>query len=166
MYPQSESEVAQLCLSLWDPMDCSLPGSSINGILQAIVLEWVAISFSRGSSWRRDQTQVSHIVERCFTVWAIREDWVPNSQIGLLFTWPLLSVFLCVFSPVIKPLGLGSTIIWYDFILKNKFAETDSVSKCYILKFWVNMDLGGTHCPNHYIHGNNITFFKIKEYYI
>ena len=41
----------QLCLTLWDLMDCSLPGSSVHGILQARKLEWVAIPFSRGSSW-------------------------------------------------------------------------------------------------------------------
>ena len=56
-----------------DPMDCSLPGSSVHGIFQAIVLEWVAISFSRGSSWPRDRTRVSHLVDRCFTDWATRE---------------------------------------------------------------------------------------------
>ena len=48
--PHSESEVTQLCLTLCDPMDCSLPGSSIHGIFQARVLEWIAISCSRGSS--------------------------------------------------------------------------------------------------------------------
>ena len=48
-------EVAQSCLTLCDPMDCSLPGSSLHGILQARVLEWVAISFSMGSSQPRDQ---------------------------------------------------------------------------------------------------------------
>ena len=58
---------------LWDPMDCSLPGSSVHGIFQAIVLVWVAISFSRGSSWPRDRTQFSHIVDRHLTVWATRE---------------------------------------------------------------------------------------------
>ena len=42
------NEVIQLCLTLCDPMDCSLPGSSVHGIFQAIVLEWIAISFSRG----------------------------------------------------------------------------------------------------------------------
>ena len=47
-------------------MDCSLPGSSVHGILQARVLEWVAISFSRGSSRPRDRTWVSHIVGGCF----------------------------------------------------------------------------------------------------
>ena len=45
-----ESEVSQLCLTLCDPMDCSIPGSSVHGIFLAKVLEWVAISFSRGSS--------------------------------------------------------------------------------------------------------------------
>ena len=46
----SESEVAQLCPTLCNPMDCSPPGSSIHGILQARVLEWGAIAFSRGSA--------------------------------------------------------------------------------------------------------------------
>ena len=51
-------------------MDCSLPHSSIHGILQTRVLEWVVNSFSRGSSHPRDRTQVSCIVGRCFAVWA------------------------------------------------------------------------------------------------
>ena len=55
-FKESESEVSQSCLTLCDPMDCSPPGSSIHEIFQARVLEWVAISFSRGSSWPRDQT--------------------------------------------------------------------------------------------------------------
>ena len=63
-----------VCLTLCDPMDWSLPGSSIQRIFQARVLDWVAISFSRGSSQPRDQTQVSRIVGRCLTVWATRED--------------------------------------------------------------------------------------------
>ena len=61
------SEVAQSCPTLCDPMDCSLPGSSVHGIFQAIVLEWIVISFSRGSSRPRDRTQVSCIVDRRFT---------------------------------------------------------------------------------------------------
>ena len=64
---ESESLVAQSCPTLCDPMDCRLPGSSVHGIFQARILEWVAISFSRGSSWPRDQTWVSHIVGRHFT---------------------------------------------------------------------------------------------------
>ena len=58
---------------LCDHMDCSLPGSSVHRIFQPRVLEWVAISFSRGSSQTRDQTRVSHIAGRRFTIWAIRE---------------------------------------------------------------------------------------------
>ena len=50
------SEVALSCLTLCDPMDCSLPGSSVHGIFQARILEWVAISFSRGSSQPRIET--------------------------------------------------------------------------------------------------------------
>ena len=60
------SEVAQSCPTLCDPMGCSLPGYPIHGILQVRVLEWVAISFSRGSSRPRDRTQVSHIPGRRF----------------------------------------------------------------------------------------------------
>ena len=51
----------QWCLTLWDPMDCSLPGSSVHGILQAKILEWVAMSFSRGFSQPRDQTHMSYV---------------------------------------------------------------------------------------------------------
>ena len=62
--------VTQSCLTLCDPMDYSPPGSSVHGILQARVPEWVAISFSRGSSWPRDQTWVSCIARGFFTIWA------------------------------------------------------------------------------------------------
>ena len=69
----SETEVTQSCLTLCDPMNCSLPGSSVHGVFQARGLEWGAISFSRRSFWPRDQTRVSRIVGRCFAVWATRE---------------------------------------------------------------------------------------------
>ena len=55
------------CLTLCDPMNCSSPGSSIRGISQARISEWVAISFSGGSSWPRDQTHVSCLAGRFFT---------------------------------------------------------------------------------------------------
>ena len=60
--------VTQPCPTLCNPTDRSPPGSSVHGILQARILEWVAISFSRGSSPPRDRTQVSCIAGRCFTV--------------------------------------------------------------------------------------------------
>ena len=81
-----ESEVTQLCPTLCDPMDYSLPGSSVHGIFQARVLEWVAISFSRGCSQPRDWTWVSHIAGRRFTLWATREAAAAKS----LQSWPTL----------------------------------------------------------------------------
>ena len=65
--------VTQSWLTLCNPMDCSPPGSSVHGILQARILEWVASPFSRGSSWPRGRTRVCHIAGRFFTVWATRE---------------------------------------------------------------------------------------------
>ena len=58
---------------LFDPMDCSILGSSVHWSFQARLLEWVAISFSRRSSPPRDRTQVFRIVDRCFTILATRE---------------------------------------------------------------------------------------------
>ena len=61
--------LTKLRLALRDPMGCSLLGSSVHGILQARILEWVAIPFSRGSSWPRDWTWVSCIAGRFFAIW-------------------------------------------------------------------------------------------------
>ena len=67
----------QSCLTLCDPMNRNPTGFSAHGILQARILEWIAISFSRGSSQPRDRTQVSHIAGRVFTVWG-------SSQVKLM----------------------------------------------------------------------------------
>ena len=82
------------CLTLGDPSDCSPLFSSLRGILQARILEWVAISFSRGSSWLRNPTQVTHIAGSFFTIWAIRkaQQW-PNYLI-----WKTSMSFICLFS--------------------------------------------------------------------
>ena len=64
--------VIQSCPTLCNPTDCSQPASSDRGILQARILEWVAIPFSRGSSQPRDQTPVSCIASKFFTIWATR----------------------------------------------------------------------------------------------
>ena len=71
---ENEVLVAQSGLTPCDPMDYSPPGSSDHGILQERILEWVAISFSRGSSWCRGQSRVSCIAGGFFTIWATRED--------------------------------------------------------------------------------------------
>ena len=65
--------VATSCPALFDPMDCSLPGSSVQGILQARILERVAMPSSRGSSQPRDQSQVSYTEGGFFTTQATRE---------------------------------------------------------------------------------------------
>ena len=73
---QSESAIcvlSRLVMSWWPHALYSPPGSFVRGISQARILEWVAISFSRASSWPRDQTQVSCIAGRFFTIWASRE---------------------------------------------------------------------------------------------
>ena len=75
MFMYMHAKSPQACLILWDPMDCSLPGSSIQGILQARILEWVAMPSSRGSSWPRDLTcvYVSYLAVRFFTISATWE---------------------------------------------------------------------------------------------
>ena len=80
----SKSEVAQLCPTLCDPVNYSLPGSSVHGIFQGGILEWVSISFSRGSSQPRDRTQASHTVGRRFTVWATRVSGKWNDIVHML----------------------------------------------------------------------------------
>ena len=69
----TEMNWTEMCPTLWDPMGFSLTGSSVHGILQVRILEWVAILFSRGSSWPRDQTRVSCTAGRFLTVRATRE---------------------------------------------------------------------------------------------
>ena len=79
-------------------MDWSPPGSSVHGILQAVVLEWVAIPFSRGSHWPMARTQVSWIAGRCFTVWVTREDFIGYKfyQLCWIVTLTLLHLFLAI----------------------------------------------------------------------
>ena len=82
--------VAQWCPTICNPMDCSLPGSSVHGILQARMLEWGAAPFSRGSSWLRDWTQISHTAGSFFTVRATWETWdSPISAFGFSIPWLL-----------------------------------------------------------------------------
>ena len=80
-------KVSQSCPTLYNPMDCSLPGSSVHGILQARILERIAVPFSRGSFQPRDQTQVSCTAGGFFTVWVNRDD---SSSLHLLCTLFLL----------------------------------------------------------------------------
>ena len=106
--------VTQSCLTLCDPMDCSLPGSSVHGIFQARVLEWAAISFSRGSCQPRDHTQVSCTAGRIFTIWATRET-RPHR------VWAILKVF--------SPSGLIGVIWKVRLILAEEILTLISVDQ-------------------------------------
>ena len=79
---QFRSFRAQSCPTLCDPLDCSPPGSSVNGIFWARILEWAAMPFSRGSSWPRDWTRVFCTAGRFFTT---KPPWKPD----LLTRWPV-----------------------------------------------------------------------------
>ena len=82
--------VTQLPQTLWDPMDCGLPSSSVHGVLEARTLEWVAISFSRGSSPPRDRTQVSGLYADSLS--AKPQGKLKNTEVG---SWSLLQqIFL------------------------------------------------------------------------
>ena len=69
----TRSVCAQSCLTLWDHMNCHPPGSSVSGILQARILEWVAIPFSRRYSWFKDRTWIFCIIGRFFIIWTTRD---------------------------------------------------------------------------------------------
>ena len=99
--------VCRLCPTLWDPMNCSQPGSSVQGMFQTRILEWVAIYYSRGSSWPRARTWVSctdrQILCHCATWEAHGKSlcrlyvyvpsksvcWSPNSQCHGNWMWDL-----------------------------------------------------------------------------
>ena len=89
--------VTKLCLTLCDPMDCGLPDSSIHGIHQARVLEWVAISYSRGSSWSWDWTRVSCIGRLILYHWAPRKPsvrWYTPTELQKACPWPYIQSML------------------------------------------------------------------------
>ena len=105
--------VAQSCLTLCDSMDCSPLVFSVHGILHARLLVWVAIPFSRGSSWPRDQSWISHIAGRFFTVWATGKPcihsllhfWHPPQGWCICYNWWTCSEILLTAKIHILPEG-------------------------------------------------------------
>ena len=91
--------VTQSCLTLCNSMDCSPPDSSVHGIRQVRILEWVAIPFSRESSWLRDQTWVSCIAGAFFTIQATRE------ALKCTLEWMYPPKFVC-WSPIFQYLRM------------------------------------------------------------
>ena len=121
-YGEVEVLVAQSCLTLCNTMDCSPPGSSLHGILQARRLEWVTIPFSRRSSQPRDQTQVSHIAGGFFTVWASREvywiwrdRWIYRYKVEFLYRFIMTCtklLMVAAFEDVGKKMGHKMIVKW------------------------------------------------------
>ena len=106
-YSVSESEVTQSCLTLCNPMDCSLPGSSVHGIFQARVLEWVAISFSRISGYNSIINQKRSIVIfkqfgrlknfKIFSSWQVRNLLVGDKRGGRITSYKNIIIMVNVF---------------------------------------------------------------------
>ena len=119
--------VAQLRPTPCDPVDCSLPGSSIHGILQARTLEWITIPFTWVSSQPRNRTWVSWIAGNFFTIWAIREDQnkkcigigkqVLSRQLTKSALWWLSRTGFCLFVSKVYSLSIGrgalNTVCYY-----------------------------------------------------
>ena len=84
----------QSCLTLCDPMNCNPPGSSVHKILQARILEWVAIPFSKGSSWTRDWTCVSYVsAGRFFTTSDTWEAQIRQPKLNTNTHWKIIITF-------------------------------------------------------------------------
>ena len=105
-------------------MNCSLPGPWVQGISQARILEWVAISFSRGSSQPRDQTHVSCIGKQIFYHWATREAPIYLPYQGINFLWSFFTIFFSLYPhiPIIKtsqahPSRVFSPTVYSSFLL-------------------------------------------------
>ena len=153
--------VAQSYPSLCDPLDCSPPGSSVLGILQARILEWVAIPFTRGSSQPRDWAWVSCIAGRLFTIWATREElWLcfslltlSSSKIGgssfpvFWSLWWFQDMFVYLLLLVISVVltGVWDWKLFYFFLLMNEWIKVKIKLLyffliCLILLEWVSLD--------------------------
>ena len=156
------SEVAQSYPTLCNPMDYSLPGFSVHGIFQARVLEWVAISFSRGSSWPRYRTQVSCIAGRHFTLWATRSSGKCTQQLNKYNSSAFWSnkawMVLLIYYKRIFSLSNGSSkrtaspsvcdlLSWLCFCLKHQLCtcKEKTGKKCQLHQsiFWDSTDVGG-----------------------
>ena len=113
---KSESEVAQSCPTLSNPMDCSLSGSSVHGIFQAGTLEWVAISLSRRSILPKNWTRVSRIAGRLFTVRATRL----VSRPGIKPMPPALGASSIISNSLVKSFSIFWNFYWDSYRLTYK----------------------------------------------
>ena len=141
--------VAQRCPTLCDLVDCNPPRYSVHGILQARLLERVAIPFSRGSSWPRDRTRVSYTAGRFFTIWGSRE--APSlMNFDRMCTSETTTIKIQTISLTLKLLICLSS----HFCLQTQEATTGLLSatnRCVcIFRFWdSSQGLSSLFCPSH-----------------
>ena len=147
--------VAQSCLTLCRPMDCSPPGSSIHGILQARVLEWVAIPSSRGSFQLRAQTQVSCIAGSFFTIWVPGHRWLTTPISHIDYT----NAFDCVdhskLWKIVQEIGIPDhiTCLLRSLEQVKQQLELD-------MKQWTGSKLGKDYCKAVYCHPAYLTYMQ------
>ena len=137
--------VAKSCPTLWDPMDFSPPGSSVHGILQARILEWVAIFSSRGSSWPRDWAPVSCTSRPVLYHWATWEakdlpiitlfgcTWVLEAEIATIEMWRCS--LICPGSQEV--LGSKSACVWFQCVFLIHMPQCFSGTEFYLVSFLV-----------------------------
>ena len=115
--------VTQSCPTLWDLMNRSLPCSSVNGILQVRILEWIAIPLSRRFSWSRDRAWVFCIAGRFFTIWSMREahckDWVSKVK-SLSCVWLFVTPWTVAYQAPLS-MGFSRQYYWSGFLLQGIF---------------------------------------------
>ena len=142
--------VAQSCPTLCDSMDCSPPGSSIHGIYQARILEWVDISFSRGSSWPRDRTWVSCVVGIFFTIWGIREahpNYIAINEIISFFQFHISTTFkflVCIKAKLWNEIYMWHFEIMFSYCWSLLSAAVLVTNGC-ITNYPKNQQLKATH---------------------
>ena len=112
-----------------DPMDCNLPGSSAHGILQARILERVAIPFSRGSSWPRDHESPA-LAGKFFTIWATREAHIYNTPFCKYTHFVCIYIYTCIYLHIlylcIYFLNTYTYTNTYAFVHKHTCVYTDT----------------------------------------
>ena len=123
--------VAESCTTLWDPVDCSPPGSYVHGVSQARILEWVTISFSRGSSLPRAQTCISCIGRQILYHWATWEgDWMLSGswEVYTSVQMPKWGGFLQLnWKPVFEELKM-SLLLWSYLTIKGLLLSLSKMS--------------------------------------
>ena len=124
-------------------MDCNLPGSSIHGIFQAKILEWVAISFSRRSSQPRDWTHISLLVGRHFTIWATKE----VSQHKFHLKTRLELTIERSYQTHSHNMYFKITRLVRRFLLKRRNMSLSNIHCCYIILQFSSVQFSCSVCP-------------------